>query len=280
MVNEPLLGKVAFVTGAGSKRGIGHSVALRLARDGADIVAVSRSRFSRSLFMGDDDWKGLDSLVEEIQSLGRSALAIEASVENYDQVNAAVSKAAALFGGIDILVHCAGVRGPISNPVVDFSEKDWDYVFKVNVLGSFNVSKAVAKVMLQRGKGGKIVHIVSLGGKVPTPGSAIYNSSKAAQLMLARILALELAPHIDVYAVNPGAIITNLRDEFFEELSKQRGVSIERIREEDYQKAAVHIPKGRLGKPEEVAELIAFLVSGKAEYMTGSVIDIAGGVVA
>lgn len=273
-----LAGNVAFVTGAASKRGMGHSIVLKLAEDGADIIAVDRSRRSRSLFPGEEHWKGLDSVVEEVEAIGRRILALEAHVEDYGEVNAAVDAAVKEFGKIDILVNCAGIRGPVSVPVVDFDEKDWYNVFRVNVLGAFNVSKAVVKVMIPRHKG-KIVHIVSMASKIPTPGSAIYNASKAAQLMFTKTLALELAPYnIDVYAVNPGAFITNLRDEYFEALSQKTDIPIEKLREEDYKKVAAGIPKGRLGKPEEIAELVAFLVSDKAEYLTGSVIDIAGGV--
>ncbi|MEM2767059.1 MAG: SDR family NAD(P)-dependent oxidoreductase [Candidatus Bathyarchaeia archaeon] len=273
-----LKGSVAFVTGAASKRGMGHSIVLKLAENGADIVAVSRSRQSRSLFPGEEDWKGLDSVVEEVKAIGRRILALEAHIEDYNEVNAAVEAAVKEFGKIDILVNCVGTRGPVNVPVVEFDEKDWYDVFKVNVLGAFNVSKAVAKVMIPRRKG-KIVQIISMASKIPTPGSAIYNASKAAQLMLTKTLALELAPYnIDVYAVNPGAFITNLRDEYFEALSQKTGIPIEKLREEDYKKVAAGIPKGRLGNPEEIAELVAFLVSDKAEYLTGSVIDIAGGV--
>jgi NAD(P)-dependent dehydrogenase (short-subunit alcohol dehydrogenase family) len=281
MEKLPLQGKVALITGAASKRGIGHAVAIKLAQEGADIVVLSRSIMSKSLFPGDEKWEGLKSVVEEVEALGRKALAVTARVENYDEVSMAVEKAVEKFGKIDVLVHCAAIRGPINVPIVNFDEKDWFEVFKVNVLGAFNVSKVVAKQMIHQGSGGKIVHIVSLAAKVPTPGSALYNSSKAAQLMMTKILALELARYnIDVYAVNPGAFITNLRDEFFEQLSREKGVPIENVREEDYKKAAAAIPKGRLGRPEEVAELVAFLVSDKAEYLTGAVIDIAGGVIA
>lgn len=281
MENLPLKGKVAFVTGAASKRGIGHSVVLRLARDGADIVAVSRSMVSKSLFPGDEDWEGLKSVVKEVESLGRRAIAVEAHVEDYNEVNAAVEKAVKELDKIDILVNCAGIRGPVNEPIIDFNEKDWYDVFRVNVLGAFNVSKAVARQMIKQGGGGKIVHIVSLAAKVPTPGSAIYNSSKAAQLMMVKILALELAPYnIDVYAVNPGAIATNFRDEYFERLSREKGVPTEKLREEEWKKVASQIPKGRLGRPEEVAELVSFLVSEKAEYLTGAVIDITGGIIA
>ncbi|MCS7115510.1 MAG: SDR family NAD(P)-dependent oxidoreductase [Nitrososphaerota archaeon] len=273
-----LEGNVAFVTGAAAKRGMGRSIVLKLAENGADIVAVDKSRQSRSLFPGDEDWKGLDSVVDEVKALGRRIIALEAHIEDYSEVNAAVGAAVREFGVIDILVNCAGTRGPVNVPVVEFDERDWHDVFRVNVLGAFNVSKAVAKVMIPRRKG-KIVHIVSMASKVPTPGSAIYNASKAAQLMLTKTLALELAPHnIDVYAINPGAFITNLRDKYFEDLSRRTGVPIEKLREEEYRKVAAGIPKGRLGKPEEIAELVAFLVSDKAEYLTGAVIDIAGGI--
>lgn len=276
--NLDLEGNVAFVTGVASKRGMGHFIALKLAEEGAHIIAVSRSRKSRSLFPGDEDWRGLDSVAEEVKALGRRVLTFEAHVEDYNEVNAAVEEAVKEFGKIDILVNCAGTRGPVNTPVVDFDEKDWYEVFKVNVLGAFNVSKAVAKVMVPRRKG-KIVQIISLASKIPTPGSAIYNASKAAQLMLTRILASELAQHnIDVYAVNPGAFITNLRDEHFEALSQRTGIPIEKLREEEYRKVAAGIPKGRLGRPDEIAELVAFLVSNKAEYLTGAVIDVAGGI--
>lgn len=272
-------GKVALITGAASKRGMGHAIALRLAREGADIVVVDKDPAPKSLFPGDEGWGGLEAVVAEIKSLGRRALALVVDVSNSREVEQAVAKTLENFGKIDILVHCAAIRGPVGVPVHELDEEVWRKVIEVNLNGSFFIAKAVARTMVARGEGGKIVLIASMAGTHGVPGSGAYCASKYGVIGLTKTLALELARYkINVNAINPGMIITNLRDEAFAQMAKAEGISLEEAREKDYQKVSAMIPMGRLGTPEEVADLAYFLVSDLSAYITGEAIGIGGGV--
>lgn len=270
--------KVAFITGAASKRGMGHAVALRLAKEGADVIVCDKFMAPKSAWAGDEDWKGLEEVVKEIEAQGRRALAVLAGVEDSKAVDSAVKTAIEKFGKIDILVNCAGIRGTVGVPVVDGDEAEWRRIFEVNTFGAFIISRAVAKEMIKRGEGGKIVHIASAAGKIGAPGSAAYAASKWAVIGLVQSLALELAPYkINVNAINPGFFATNLRDEDALIKSKQAGMTVEEFRAEEYKKLITLVPLGRMGRVEDIANLILFLVSDQSDYMTGQAINITGG---
>ena len=277
-MGNALSGKVAFVTGAAAKRGMGHAVALRLAREGADVVVSDKFAAPKSAWTGDEDWKGLEEVVREIETLGRKAMASVASVENAGEVEAAVKAAIDGFGKIDILVNCAGTRGPVGIPVVEGNEADWRIQFEVNALGPFIVSRAIAREMIRRKQGGKIVHIASAAGKLPVPGSAAYAASKWAVIGFVQALAMELAPYkINVNAINPGFFATNLRDEDAVMRSREAGMSVEEFREDEYKKLISLVPLKRMGKVEDIANVVFFLVSDQSDYMTGQAINITGG---
>jgi NAD(P)-dependent dehydrogenase (short-subunit alcohol dehydrogenase family) len=272
-------GKVAFVTGAAARRGMGREVALRLAKEGADVVVNDKFRAPKSVWPGDENWQGLDDVVKEIEALGHKALAVIAGVENSKETDAAVAEAIAKFGKIDILVNCAGIRGPVGVHVVQGDEADWRQLFEVNTIGAFIISRAVAKEMIKRNEGGKIVHIASAAGKQGAPGSAAYAASKWAVIGLVESLALELAPYkINVNAINPGFFATNLRDATMERDSSKAGKSIQQHREDEYAMLSKMVPLGRMGKTEDIAKLIFFLCSPESDYMTGQDINITGGV--
>ena len=277
MGNE-LNGKVAFVTGAAAKRGMGHAVALRLAREGASVVVTDKFPAPKSAWAGDKDWGGLEEVVQEVESLGGKAIAAVAGVENSKEIDAAVKASLDNFGKIDILVNCAGTRGPVGVPVVDGDETEWRLQFEVNTIGSFIVSRAVAKDMIRRNEGGKIVHIASAAGKLPVPGSAAYAASKWAVIGFVQALAMELAPYkINVNAINPGFFATNLRDEDAVSKSRKAGITVEQFREDEYKKLLTLIPLRRMGKVEDIANVVYFLVSEQSEYMTGQAINVTGG---
>jgi meso-butanediol dehydrogenase / (S,S)-butanediol dehydrogenase / diacetyl reductase len=277
-MGEVLKGKVAFVTGAAAKRGMGRAVALRLAKEGADVVVNDKFRAPKSAWTGDEDWKGLDDVVKEIEAMGRKALAVVAGVENAKEVDAAVKAALDKFGKIDILVNCAGIRGTVGVPVADGDEAEWRQLFDVNTMGPFIISRAVAKDMIRRNEGGKIVHIASAAGRIGAPGSAAYAASKWAVIGLVESLALELAPYkINVNAINPGFFATNLRDETAARDSRKAGKTIEQYREDEYKMLSKMVPLGRMGTTEDIAKLILFLVSPESDYMTGQDINITGG---
>ncbi len=277
-MGDSLKGKVAFVTGAAAKRGMGHAIALRLAREGADVVVDDKFAAPKSMWQGDENWRGLDDVVAEIEAMGRQSLAVVAGVEDSKGMEAAVKAALDKFNRIDILVNCAGIRGPVGVPVVEGDEADWRQLFEVNSIGPFVVSKAVAKDMIRRNQGGKIVHIASAAGKIGAPGSAAYAASKWAVIGLVQSLALELAKYkINVNAINPGFFTTNLRDDDAVAKSKKAGMTIEEFREDEYKKLITMVPLGRMGKVEDIADLIFFLVSDQSDYMTGQAINITGG---
>jgi 3-oxoacyl-[acyl-carrier protein] reductase len=270
--------KVALVTGAASKRGMGHATALRLAKEGANVVVIDKFAAPKSLFPGDEGWGGLDAEVAEIKALGRESMAMVVDISNGKEVEAAIAKTVEKFSKIDILVHCAAVRGPVGIPVIELSEQDWRTILEINLNGSFFIAKAVAKSMVNRGEGGRIVLIASMAGVKGAPGSAAYAASKHGVVGLTKSMALELAKYkINVNAINPGAVITNLRDEAFAKMGKDQGISVDEVRNKDYQKANAGIPLGRLGTPEEIADLAYFLVSDQSTYITGEAINIAGG---
>lgn len=273
-----LKGKVAFVTGAAAKRGMGRAISLRLAREGANVVVNDKFPAPKSLWPGDEDWKGLDDVVKEIEAMGRKALAVVAGVEDSKAMDAAVEKALAKFGKIDILVNCAGIRGPVGVPVVDGDEADWRQMFEVNSIGPFIVSKAIAKDMIKRGEGGKIVHIASAAGKLGAPGSAAYAASKWAVIGLIESLALELAKYkINVNGINPGFFSTNLRDADAAAKSKVAGVTAEQFKEKEHEMLIKMVPLGRMGLVEDIANVVFFLCSDQSDYMTGQAINVTGG---
>jgi NAD(P)-dependent dehydrogenase (short-subunit alcohol dehydrogenase family) len=265
-MGNTLRGKVAFVTGAAAKRGMGRAVALRMAMEGADVVVTDKFAAPKSAWAGDEDWKGLADVVKEIEALGRKALAAVAGVEDTKE------------GRIDILVNCAGTRGPVGVNIVDGDEKDWRLMFDVNSLGTMIVSKAVAREMIRKNEGGKIVHIASAAGKLPCPGSAAYAASKWAVIGIVQALAMELAPYkINVNAINPGFFATNLRDDDATLNSGKKGISVEQFREDEYKMLSNMVPLKRMGVVEDIADVTYFLVSEQSQYLTGVNINVTGG---
>jgi NAD(P)-dependent dehydrogenase (short-subunit alcohol dehydrogenase family) len=274
-----LNGKVALITGAASKRGMGHAIALRLAGEGANVAVVDKFAAPRSLFPGDEGWGGLNAVVSEVESLGKKALAVAADINKSREVEAAITEALKKFGKVDILVHCAAIRGPVTTPIVELAEEDWRRVIDINLTGAFLIAKTVAKSMIAKGEGGKIVLVASMGGVKGMPGSAGYCAAKFGVIGLVKTLALELAKYkIFVNAINPGAFATNLRDSFHLEKGQAEGITTDEARERDYQKLIEAIPLGRMGTTEEIANLVLFLVSDQSSYITGEAINISGGV--
>jgi len=277
---KSLEGRVALITGAASKRGMGHAVAVRLAAEGADVIVLDKYAAPKSIWPGDEGWGGLDSVVEEVKSLGREALAVVADISDGKAVDDAVAAALKKFGRIDILVHCGGIRGSMTTPIIELAEDEWQSILDINLTGSFLISRAVARTMVPDGEGKKIVLIGSMAALKGYAGSAGYCASKHGILGLGRTLAAELAQYkINVNVINPGGFETNLRDEQIIKNAKERGISLdEAIEEESAKTGPSGIPLGRLGKPEEIADLVFFLVSDQSKYITGEAILIGGGI--
>lgn len=240
--------KVVIVTG--SSRGIGKSIALSFAKEGAAVVVSGRSE------------EALKRVAEEIESLGGKALAIAADVAVVEDAKKLLDKTIEAFGKIDILINNAGITR--DNLLFRLSEEDWDSVLDTNLKGSFNCIKFSARPMMKN-KGGVIINITSVVGQTGNAGQTNYSASKAGLIGLTKSVAKELASrNIRVNAVAPGFIATdmteNLSDKVKEELIKS-------------------IPLAKLGSVEDVAELVMFLSSEKAKYITGQVINVDGGMV-
>lgn len=273
-----LEGKVAMVTGAAVKRGIGRGVVLRLAREGADIVALDKYGVPKSFFPEDEGWGGLSAVVKEVEAMGSKGLAIEADVGSRREVDAAVEEVIKRFGKIDILVHCAAVRGPVGTPLSKLSEADWRAVIDVNLTGSFFISASVAERMIARGEGGKIILLASIAGNRGVQGSGAYSASKWGVIGLAKSLALELAKYrINVNVINPGTFDTPLRDENYVKLAKAEGITIEEFRSRFEAQMNAKVPLGRMGTPEDIGNLVFFLATNESSYLTAQAFDIDGG---
>lgn len=248
-MERELEGKVALVTGAG--RGMGRAIALKLARGGAVVIVNDvRSEEARKV-------------VREIEAEGGRALAFVADVADYQAVKAMVDAAVNEFGTVDILVNNAGILRA-TQPLENISEEEWDLMMDVNVKGVFNCTKAVLPVMKAQ-RSGKIVNVSSSAGRsTSTFGGAHYTTSKAAVLGLTRHTAREAARYgINVNATAPGSMDT----EMVRELATPEHI----VKEQQAN------PLGRLGTAEDEANLVAFLVSEKASYITGATIDLNGG---
>ena len=276
-----LKGKVALVTGASGWRGFGRAMALRLARDGADVVVTDHPQARMTPEATQAGWKGLSSVVEEIQALGRQGLAANADITSGSDVEAMVNQALGRFGKIDILVNNAATPGPGRSQLVDTDIELFERILKINLTGTFLVTKAVAKSMIQKAAGGKIIMISSINSKNGFPGLGAYNISKSGQNTLGQTLALELAQYkINVNTICPGRFLTDIDFPIIEKIAKEKGVSFDEARKlmpKAYE--ANSVPLGRRGNVEEIAAYVAFLASSEADYITGQTVNMCGGVV-
>ena len=262
-------GKVAIITGAGRRRSIGRSTAHVLAEMGADLVLTGTGR-DPSTFPPDEQeigWRDIESVADEVRALGRRALTIIGTVIDEDDVDTMIERTLGEFGRIDILVNNAAYRyGPDRVPLIELDPDIFQKVIDVKVRGTYLCSKAVAKVLMDQGEGGKIVTIASAAGKRASAATLAYNAANFAQIGMTQSMALELGPHgINVNAVCPGLVDTSRLDPL------GRG--------EVWQERAKLAPIGRAGSPEEVAGLIAFLCSEAASWIHGQSINIGGGTV-
>ena len=272
-----LEGKVALVTGAAGKNGIGRAIAVRLAEEGADIIVndlIERPGGEA------DTWGGLPAVVEEIKAKGRRALSLQADISNSTQVQSMVDQAIQVFGGIDILVNNAGApAGRDRTLVVDVEEDAWDLVQSVNVKCTFLCSQAVARTMIKRDLGGKIINLSSVAGKRGVARYAAYCTSKFAVRGFTQALALELAPHaITVNAICPVLVDTERVDDMAEAL-KPEGTATTAYREELVSRTEMIVPLGRIAQPDDIARSAAFLASAEADYLTGLSLSVSGGYV-
>jgi len=271
-----LNGKVALVTGAGGKNGIGRAIATRLAMEGADVAI---NDITEHPYASDDTaWNGLPDVVTEIEAMNQRAISVVADVSDAEQVHGMVDKTVSHFGKIDILVNNAGTKaGKDRVPIVDLTEEDWDRVQRVNVKGVFLCCKAVARHLIAQGTGGKIINISSVRGKQGAASYAAYSASKFAVIGLTQSLAQELAPHqINVNALCPSLVDTERVSHLASALMPEN-LSADKQRAEFARQAEASVPLGRLAAGADVANMAAFLASDEAAYLTGLSITVAGG---
>ncbi len=272
-----LTGKVALVTGAGGEHGIGRAIAVRLATDGADVVVndVVKVPYSGP----SDGWKGLATVVEEIATLGRRSLAIEADVSDAVQVQNMVDEVIDKFGHIDILVNNAGSRpGKDRVPVVDLEEEVWDHLQRVNVKGTFLCCRAVVREMIDHEQGGKVINISSTAGRQGVAKYAAYCASKFAIIGFTQSLAQEVGPFgINVNAICPGLTDTE-RVDFMADALAPVGITGTDFRPAMLEDFASQVAMGRVAKPDDIARTAAFLSSSESDYLTGLSVPVCGGI--
>ncbi len=244
-----LTGKVAIVTGAG--RGIGKAVSLGLARAGADLGLISRTTGE------------LEAVADEIESLGRRAETIALDLTDLDQIEPAIAAFEDRLGAVDILVNNAGTNLP--QPAVEITPEVWDRVMDLNLKALFFMSRAVGKLMIRRGRGGRIINISSQAGQTAMDKRSIYCASKAAVNLLTKCLALEWAPHrILVNAVAPTFTVTEMTKKFMEDPAYL-----------DF--ALARNLLGRMGKPEDFVGAVIYLAAEASSLVTGHVLVVDAG---
>jgi len=240
--------KVALITGGA--RGIGQAIAMAFAKEGADIVVA------------DVNLEVAQKTATEIEALGRKSLALEMDVTDYAKVEEGLNKILDKFGKVDILVNNAGITK--DNLILRMSQSEWDAVINVNLKGTFNCIKAVSRPMIKQ-RSGKIVSIASIIGLMGNAGQANYAASKAGIIALTKTVAKELASrNVNANAVAPGFIQTDMTAKLPEDV-KARMLEA--------------IPLAKLGLPQDVANVCLFLASEEANYITGQVITVDGGMV-
>ncbi|KQY50934.1 SDR family NAD(P)-dependent oxidoreductase [Nocardioides sp. Root140] len=260
-------GKVAVVTGAGRMRSIGRQIAVELARAGCDVVVTGTGRTPahRPADEQEAGWRDIESVADEVRALGRRALPVVCDVSEPDQVDALLAGTLEEFGRVDVLVNnAAASRGGDRAPLLDLDVADFDRVVRINLRGTFLMTQAFARAFVERGDGGSILNISSIGGKLSGPGTGVYSASKAGVQSLTSTAAKELGKHgIRVNALCPGVTATSRLDDWSPEAW------------ETYVRA--NLPLGRVGEPVEIAHAAVFLASDQAAWVTGQCWNIDGG---
>ena len=241
--------KTAIISG-GSK-GIGKSIAFKYAEAGANVVICSRKK------------DNLDSAIEEARTLGFNIIGIECNTGEKESINNVVDKTLEQFKRVDILVNNAAAN-PYYGPILNSEDSHWEKIWDINVKGYFNFIKACSKSMKDN-KYGKIINVASIAAKTPLDGLGVYNISKAAVVMLTKVLAKEMAEsNIQVNTLAPGLIKTDFSKALWED-------------EKVYNEIIKAIPQARMGEPDDISGMALYLASGASDFITGSMFVVDGG---
>ena len=274
-----LQGKVALVTGAGRYPSRGPSIALRLAQEGAD-VAVNDVYLAPEQFTEGEKklgWRGVPTVQEKIEALGRRGLGVWADVSDPDQVDHLFEEIIARLGRIDILVNNAAII-PVSE-LLETSFETWNKCLTVNLAGAFLCGREAARHMIRQGTGGKIVNISSRAGKVGLPELGAYSASKFGIVGLTQVMAVEWARYkINVNAICRGAIAESYSDRRpLEASTPEESIRLSEKMMSIRKERLAGIPLGRLATHEDLANLVCFLASDQSDFITGESVDLTGG---
>lgn len=262
-----LTGKIVVVTGAGRMRSIGRAIAMEFARAGCDLILTGTGRPAnrRTEEEQASGWRDIESVAEDVRALGRRAVTAVLDVSDESSVERLLSMVCAEFGGVDIIVNnAAAARAEDRVPVTSLATDVWDAVMRVNVRGTFLMSRTFARQLVEQGRGGSIINISSIGGKISAGNVAAYSASKAAVQSLTSSMAKELGgDQIRVNALCPGIVATSRLDDLTDEQWSE--VVAERV------------PLGRVGTAQEIGWAAVFLASDQGSWVTGQSWNIDGG---
>jgi 3-oxoacyl-[acyl-carrier protein] reductase/meso-butanediol dehydrogenase/(S,S)-butanediol dehydrogenase/diacetyl reductase len=276
-----LEGKVALITGAGGMKGVGRATTLKLAERGADLALTDVHRAPEDLPPDELrlQWRGLDSVAEEVRAMGRRCLTVPCDLGHSEQIQQMVRQMMDHFGHVDILVNNArAIMGRDKVPITELREDVWHHFLTINTTAVFLLTKLVGGEMMRRGQGGRIINIGSDMAKRATAQGAAYAASKFALFGLTQAAALDLAPYaITVNAVCPGPINTNRLSYWERARAEEQGMPLEELRAQIVEELERATPLGRIAEPEDVANMVVFLASNEASFITGQGYNVNGG---
>jgi 3-oxoacyl-[acyl-carrier protein] reductase/meso-butanediol dehydrogenase/(S,S)-butanediol dehydrogenase/diacetyl reductase len=252
-----LEGKIAVVTGAARYRGIGRAIAVRLADDGAHVVAVGSPRPPGDYPQEEQraGWRGVASVADEVEALGRRALAIDADLAQPAQADRIVDETISAFGRIDIVVNNAGLAFCGEHNLWEIPDDEWYRVIDVNLNGVYLLTSRALRKMVAADNGGRIINISSSAGRMGVPQYGAYCATKFGIIGLTQMLALEAAPHhITVNCVAPGSVDTDMMDGTFGHMASRFNSEAATIK----QAVVRSIALGRQGRPDDIAGAVAF----------------------
>jgi NAD(P)-dependent dehydrogenase (short-subunit alcohol dehydrogenase family) len=271
-----LEGKVAVVTGAARHRGIGRGIALALATQGADVVALGSPRTAERY--PDDEkaigWRGAASVAAEIEALGRRALGMDADLTQPADCERIVAETKAKFGRIDVLVNNAGLAYCGEKNLWEIDDREWYDVVDVNLNAVYLLTSRVMRLMVDARQGGRVVNISSAAGRIGVPQYGAYCATKWGIIGLTQMLAVEAAPHqITVNCVAPGSVDTDMMDGTFGHMAARFHTEAGAMK----QAVVRSIALGRQGTPADIASAVVYFASDAAAWVTGQTLNVTGG---